>query len=153
MSLDRWAFVCALAGVSIATILAVGLSGAAAAAVQVQNAWSRPAPAGATGVGFMLLTNPGGPADTLVTVTSPVSRAVEIHRSSLTGGMAMMERLARVPAPADATVAFAPGGYHLMFLSLDRALKVGDRFTATLGFANGARLKVRFVVTLSAPSS
>jgi hypothetical protein len=53
--------------------------------------------------------------------------------------------------PAQGTVTFAPGGYHLMFTGLKRALAIGDRLPATLTFASGARVKTTFVVGLAPP--
>lgn len=127
------------------------LAGGAGAAPVVTSAWSRPATSGATGVGFMTLRNPGRTADALVAVESPIAARIEIHRSSVKAGMAMMEMSPRVPLPVGGAVTFAPGGYHLMFLNLTRPLKLGDRLPATLVFASGARIKVRFGVALSAP--
>lgn len=121
------------------------------AAPAVTGAWSRPATAGSTGVGFMILRNPDRVADALVAIESPAAARVEIHRSSLSGGMAMMEMAPRVPLPIGGVVAFSPGGYHLMFLKLNRPLKRGDRLPATLVFASGARIKVHFGVALAAP--
>ena len=117
----------------------------------VSGAWSRPATLGGTGVGFMTLRNAGRKADALVAVESPIASRIEIHRSSVKGGMAMMEMSSRVPLPVGGVVTFAPAGYHLMFLKLTRPLKLGDRVPATLVFASGARIKVRFGVALSAP--
>ena len=99
----------------------------------------------------MTLRNPDRTADALVAVESPLAARVEIHRSSLSGGMAMMQMSPHVPLPVGGGVTFAPGGYHLMFLNLSRPLKLGDRLPATLVFASGARIKVRFGVALAAP--
>lgn len=130
--------------------LALGLS-AAAAAPTVSGAWSRPAAAGATGVGFMVVSNPTPRPDTLISVTSPAARSVAAHRSSLSNGMAMMEPAPRVAVPAGGAVRFAPGGYHLMFTGLTRALKAGDSVPAVLTFASGASVKVRFIVAVLPP--
>ena len=107
--------------------------------------------AGMTGVGFMVVSNSGSTPDTLVGVSSPVARKVEVHRSSMAGGMAMMEPAPLVSLPAGGVVRFAPGGYHLMFLGLTRTLKLGDSVPATLTFASGAQVKARFSVALSPP--
>jgi copper(I)-binding protein len=125
---------------------------AAQAAPQIQQAWSRPTAAGTTGAGFMTLTNPGAAADALISAASPLARGVEIHRSSVAGGVASMQRVARVPIPPGGSVIFAPGGHHLMFLGLTRALKPGDRLPATLVFASGAKLQATFVVGVAPPA-
>ena len=142
--LGRWA------ASGLAFCLALGAS-AAAAAPAISGAWSRPAAAGMTGVGFMVVSNSGSTSDALVGVSSPLARKVEIHRSSIAGGMAMMEPAPRVAMPARGVVRFAPGGYHLMFLGLTRTLKLGDSVPATLTFASGAQVRARFSVALSSP--
>ena len=123
----------------------------ALAAPQVSSAWSRPAAAGTTGAGFMMLTNPGKAPDALVAVESPAARSVEIHRSVMSGGVSSMRKQARVPLAPGGSGLFAPGGYHLMFMGLKTALKSGDQAPATLIFESGARVKANFEVRVSAP--
>jgi copper(I)-binding protein len=130
----------------------VALASAAQAAPTVQSAWSRPAAQGTIGAGFMTLANPGAKPDALVAVESPGAPQVQIHQSSMSGGMASMKAVASVPVPAGGRVTFAPGGYHLMFMGLTKAQKIGDRLPATLVFASGARVKVSFLVSLTPPA-
>jgi copper(I)-binding protein len=123
-------------------------------ALEVDQPWSRPAAAGMTGAGFMTLTNRGKVADALVSVESPAARKVEIHRSAMTNGVMSMQRQERVSLPPGRSLAFAPGGHHLMLIGLVRPLKAGDRAPATLVFASGARIKVEFAVgTGAAPAT
>ena len=135
----------------IAAALALSLATAAHAAPQVKAAWSRPAAQGTTGAGFMTLVNPGPKGDALVSVASPLAREVQVHQSMVHDGVAMMMAAPQVPVPAGGSVTFAPGGYHLMFLNLTKALKVGDTLPATLTFASGAKVKASFVVGLAPP--
>jgi len=123
----------------------------AAAAPQVSATWSRPAAAGTTGAGFLTLANPGRAPDALVAVESPWARSVEIHRSMMNGGVSSMQKQPRVALAAGGKVLFAPGGYHLMFLGLKRALKTGDRLPATLVFASGAKVATDFEVRVGPP--
>jgi copper(I)-binding protein len=69
-----------------------------------------------------------------------------MHASSMAGGVMSMARQERVALPAGKRVAFAPGGYHLMFIRLSRTVKAGDSIPATLTFASGATLKATFAV-------
>lgn len=131
---------------------ASAIASSAWAAPAVQGAWSRPAAQGGVGVGFMTLANSTGKPDALVAVESAAAREVQIHQSSVSGGMASMRAVTTVPTPAGARVIFGPGGYHLMFLGLKRAQKTGDTLPATLVFASGARVKAAFAVGLSAPA-
>jgi periplasmic copper chaperone A len=131
--------------------MALGAASPALAAPQVQAAWSRPAAQGTTGAGFMTLANPDAKPDALVAVETPMAREVQIHQSSMRGGIASMAKAARVPVPAGGRVTFAPGGYHLMLMGLTKPLKAGDTVPVTLTFASGAKVKASFVVGLGPP--
>ena len=132
---------------------ALSLTTAAHAAPKVEAAWTRPAPQGQTGAGFMTLKNPDAKADTLVSIQSPLAGEVQIHQSSMAGGMASMKQLKTLPVPAGGAVTFAPGGYHLMFLKLTKAVKMGDAVPATLVFASGAKVKATFVAGMGPPAA
>lgn len=136
----------------VAALAALSIAGAAQAAPTVQTAWSRPAAQGTTGAGFMTLVNPDAKADALVAVQTPWARETQIHQTSMSGGMASMKRLDRAPLAPGAKMVFAPGGHHLMFMGLTRALKTGDAMPVTLIFASGARVKATFVVGMGPPA-
>ena len=125
---------------------------AATFAIEAQQPWSRPAAAGGTGAGYLVLVNKG-PADALVGVESPIAQKVEMHAADMSGGVMRMKAEGRVALPAGGRVTFAPGGRHLMLVGLKKPLKRGERAPATLRFASGARLKVEFVVTPTPPTA
>lgn len=118
----------------------------AATAVEVVQPWSRPAVAGATGVGYMTLVNHGRAAIALAKVESPLARKVEVHLSKMEGGVMRMTPAPAVTIPPGGTVRFAPGGYHLMFVGLTKNLMPGDHLPATLSFSDGRTTQVSFVV-------
>ena len=130
---------------ALALTLAVASSAQAAAPLAVSGAWSRPAVAGTNGVGYLVVTNAGKP-DVLVKVESPAAARVEMHSSSMAGGVMRMRQEDRVPVPAGGSVAFAPGGYHLMLIGLTKTMKAGDKVPATLTFASGAKVQTAFAV-------
>jgi copper(I)-binding protein len=137
--------------VAAALIFAFALPAAAReGGLEVKQAWSRPAAAGANGVGYLTLIN-HGKADALIGVESPVAQKVEMHASSMAGGVMKMSREDRVPVPAGGQVSFAPNGRHLMLVGLKQALHAGDHVAATLRFASGATLKVDLPVGAGAP--
>jgi copper(I)-binding protein len=138
---------------ALAAVAALTLATAAQAAPKVEAAWTRPAPQGQTGAGFMILKNPDAKADALVSVQSPLAGEVQIHQSSMAGGMASMKQLKTLPLPAGGAVTFAPGGYHLMFLKLSKAVKMGDTIPATLTFSSGAKVKASFVAGMGPPAA
>ncbi|MBS0332539.1 MAG: copper chaperone PCu(A)C [Proteobacteria bacterium] len=131
-----------------AMVLSAGsVAMAKAPAIEVVRPWSRPAVAGTTGIGYMTLVNHGHAADALEKVESPIAARVEMHASTMAGGVMTMERKDRVPVPAGGETTFGPGAYHLMLIGLTRTLKPGDEAPATLTFASGARVKVKFLVS------
>lgn len=142
-------------------ILAAALMGATAAQaavyrvglLEVSQPWSRPAAAGTNGAGYFTVTNRGKAADALVSAATPAAARVEIHASTMTGGMMKMQKLARLDIPAGKTVTFGPGAYHLMLIGLKTPLKAGDKVPATLVFASGAKISVSFEVRIGAPGA
>jgi len=141
------------------TALAILAAAPAAAAtyrlggLEAAQPWSRPAAAGMNGAGYLTLSNRGKAAETLTAVETPAAARVEVHRSSMAGGVMSMRPQPATPIPPGQTVTFAPGGLHLMLLGLKQPLKAGDSFPATLVFASGARMKVTFKVAVAAPAA
>lgn len=122
--------------------------------LMVAQGWCRPAAAGMTGGGFLTLMNHGAGPATLVSVESAVARKVEIHKTSLAGGVASMERVeAGLVVPAGGSVRFAPGGHHLMLIGLSRTLKAGEKVPVTLVFADGRRVEAELSVQAAAPQA
>jgi copper(I)-binding protein len=127
--------------------LSVQAAGNAAGNIEVLSPWSRPAVAGTTAIGYMVLVNHGRAADALERVESPIAARVEMHSSAMAGEVMSMRKEDRAPIPARGRTVFGPGAYHLMFIGLTRTLKAGESAPATLTFASGAKVKVRFTVS------
>ena len=64
--------------------------------------------------------NNGAAVQLLKTVQSPACGMLMLHRSANVGGMESMMMVESMDVPAGGTIAFAPGGYHLMCTSPDR---------------------------------
>jgi copper(I)-binding protein len=122
-------------------------------ALTIRQPWSRPAQAGMNGVGFMTIVNAGKTPVTLQRMEAPVAASVEIHQSAMVGGVMTMRELDKgVVIPAGGQIAFAPGGYHFMILSLKTAQGVGQKVPVTLVFDNGRKVQVELAVQLTPPS-
>lgn len=113
-------------------VLAVPVAaGEVESSVKVANAWVRaPAPGQKTAGAYVELTS--GRDAALVAAGSPAAARVEMHSSSVEGGVMRMRALSRVDLPAGQTVRLAPGGNHLMLVDLKRPLKPGDIVALTL---------------------
>jgi periplasmic copper chaperone A len=80
----------------------------------------------------------GGPKDaTLISVTSPVAIRAEMHESMNHGGLMSMEPLKTVKVPAGGTVAFAPGGRHVMLYFVNPGVKPGWTMDLRYSFSDG----------------
>src|SRR5687767_1644133 len=88
-------------------------AGEAERSVKVANAWVRaPAPGQKTAGAYVELTSDRDAA--LVGAGSPAAARVEMHSSSVEGGVMRMRALPRIELPAGRTVKLAPGAIHLM---------------------------------------
>jgi copper(I)-binding protein len=125
-------------------------SGAASASVApagptVSDAWVRP-PMGPDrpAAGYMTITDPGGEADALVSVSSPIATSVEIHETTAdASGMMAMHPIERIDIPAGGSAKLEPGGYHLMLMGVTKMPAVGETVELTLTFEKAGDVVVQ----------
>ncbi len=98
------------------------LTAEADATLQINKAWSRATPPGAqAGVVYMTIENTGAEADTLQSVSTPLSANAMIHESVMKNGVMTMSHMMALPIPAKGSVLLAPGGLHVMLMGLTAA--------------------------------
>ncbi|MGH6827712.1 MAG: copper chaperone PCu(A)C [Rhizomicrobium sp.] len=132
---------------TIVALLASALAGPAfAAPLLLEDGWIRAMPSGIPSGGYFTLRNETSRPVTLVGVASPACGRVMLHRSQMTGGMASMQAVSEVEAPAHGVLRFAPGGYHLMCTGARPFLKPGATVPVTLIFKDGEKLTANFAV-------
>jgi hypothetical protein len=86
----------------------------------------------------------GGPKDmTLTGVSTPAAARSEMHESMSTGGMMSMTPVKLVAVRAGSSVAFAPGGKHIMLFGLKPDVKAGGTIALKLTFANGQSVETQ----------
>ena len=144
--------VTALLLLTLVALAAAGCSGSAAASatadtaggqLTIKDVWARAAVAGADTAVYFTIVNGRSAADTLTGVTADVAQSAGLHQTTTdTSGMTGMQMLPTVPIPGGGTVAFAPGGYHVMLTSLKKALNAGDSVQLTLTFQNAGTVNV-----------
>jgi copper(I)-binding protein len=117
--------------VIFAGVLAACLA-AGSGELQVNDIWARPGLAGGNGGVFFVIDNPGA-ADLLLSASSDVADAVELHKTVMQGDNMQMIQQMNVPVPTGETV-FKPGDLHVMLIGLKNDLKAGDTFSVTLNF-------------------
>ena len=99
-----------------------------------------------SGAGYMAVTNNGDMADRIIRAEADFPR-VMLHESTIADGVATMTHLEGVEIPAGATVAFEPGGKHVMFMGLDGdPFEIGEEINVKLVFEKAGELDVVFKV-------
>lgn len=80
--------------------------------------------------------NPLQQADTLLSVSSPVSDLVQVHESYQTDDGLMGMREIKLPVlSADEQMLFEQGGLHIMLMNLDTSLAAGDSVKIVMNWA------------------
>jgi hypothetical protein len=137
----------ALAVVLAASATTVHAHDFTSGALTIGHPWAR-ATVGTSrpGGAYLTITNKGTAADRLTGAESPVAERVELHRSSVEGGMMRMTPVDAVEVPAGGKVVFAPAGFHLMLIGLKQPLVAGSKVPLTLVFEKAGRITVEVAV-------
>ncbi len=99
-----------------------------------------------TGGAFMVIENAGASDDKLVAARSDVARKVEIHAHIMEDGVAKMRQVESVPVPAHGEAMLERGGYHVMFMGIEKPFEQGAHFPLTLVFEKAGEVTVDAVV-------
>ena len=110
--------------------------------IQIENAWARATAPGqdAAGVDMSIISKQ---AATLVGVSSPASKSVELHSMTHENGMMKMREVKFIELPAGKRVNLGESGYHLMLSGLRTPLKAGDSVLLTLSIKVGNKPVVK----------
>jgi periplasmic copper chaperone A len=96
--------------------------------------------------GYLTIINNGTENDRLTGVQADFPR-VELHTTEEQDGVARMVHLESIDLPAGGTVAFEPGGYHVMFMGLGGdPFEPGEKIPARLVFEKAGEVEVVFNV-------
>ena len=134
--------------VAIALISAISFASPALAhsvtigTLSLSDLWTRATPPKApTAAGYLTITNIGSEADKLIAASSPLAEAGGLHMMEVKDGvMSMHPATGGIEVPAGGSVTLAPGGFHIMFVTLKEALKEGEKMPVTLTFEKAGRL-------------
>jgi len=94
-----------------------------------------PFPGRDTAAGYFEITNHGSKADRLISATSPISGAIEIHNHIEEDGVMKMRQVKGVELLPGETVVFKPGSFHLMMFNTTLAEGQKD-VSVTLNYEN-----------------
>lgn len=116
--------------------------GASPGSVTVVGAWSRAtAPGASVGVVYFEIHNSGA-ADQLIAIETPLAQRVEMHSTTMVGGVMQMRPTPVVDVPTGGRIQFSPGGLHAMLIDLKQPLKEGERVPLTLVFRHSGGVHV-----------
>jgi copper(I)-binding protein len=96
--------------------------------------------------GYFVITSHASVPLRLTGATSPAFGDVMMHRSVEEAGVERMVHVDGVDLAPGQSLAFAPGGYHLMLMDRKQELHAGEEVPVTLRFSDGQTLAVHFQV-------
>ncbi len=122
--------------------------------LEISDVWARKTRRTTSAAVYMRIHNATDKPDVILEATTPRASMTTLHMSSETDGIMRMEMQDTVALPAGETIAFEPGGLHIMLMGLDQPLKEGDVFPITLTLEQAGDVTVYVEVTgLSGPSA
>lgn len=125
----------------------VALSAVVRADIHVSDAWLRESiPGQRNTAGYLQLHNSGARPRQLIAVESDFAEKAELHTQQLAEGMMKMRKLSSIDIAAHGRAELVPGGQHIMFFQLHRALGSQENWPLTLIFADGERIAVDLAV-------
>ena len=127
-------------------LLAPFLAAAQAGPLVVQNAWMRKAPGADSAAVYLVLRNAGVKTVVVNGVRSPVATHVMIHETSTTEGQSHMRAYDRLVIPPGKSVAFEPGGLHIMLSGFTSSVTVGQTVPLVLQLSDGSTVAAAAVV-------
>lgn len=123
---------------SLAPLLAVA---AEPAALTLEGAWVRALPPGQPNTAaYLTATNRGAAAVTIVGASAAIAASTEIHTTREVDGLQRMEQVAQLQLAPGQSLAFAPGGTHLMLMGLAQMPAPGEQVRLCLELAGGAQV-------------
>lgn len=104
-------------------------------------------PTGPNAALYFTVENHADGADVLESVATEVATSVEVHETVAgdDGTMGMRPVDAPLEVPADGSLMFEPGGFHLMLVDVER-LDVGDEIEVTLTWQNAGEMTIDAMV-------
>jgi periplasmic copper chaperone A len=113
---------------------------AAPASVMVSDCWVRALPGDLPSGGYFSVMNMSDKAVDLTGVKTDAFGMAMLHQTQRNGSTSTMVMVDKATVPANGTLTFAPGGYHVMLENASQPLKVGTSIAMTFSFSNGEKV-------------
>ena len=109
--------------------------------------WAKASKKGTMSAAFGTLKNTTGKPIRVVAAMSPASTVLQLHEVVMKdGSMVMQQKNGGFVIPAGGTLELKPGGNHIMFMDLTKALTAGKTVPVTLITADGGMVTVKPLV-------
>ncbi|MEO7247693.1 MAG: copper chaperone PCu(A)C [Novosphingobium sp.] len=105
-----------------------------------------PIVSGGPGAAYFTVNNGTDAPISIVTVEVAASDMAMMHETLQTGGHSAMQMLGKVDVPAHQSVAFAPGGKHVMVTGMSPNLKANTMTYLTLTYGDGDKSRTELPV-------
>ncbi|MBB2984550.1 hypothetical protein FHX57_006353 [Paraburkholderia tropica] len=115
-------------------------------AMMVSDCWIRSMPGDTPSGGYFKLMNMSDKSIDLVGVTTEAFGMSMLHQTQSSGSTSKMVMVDKAAVPANGTLAFAPGGYHVMFEHAKKPLVVGSTIPVTFKFSDGESVDAQCAV-------
>ncbi|WP_434667165.1 copper chaperone PCu(A)C [Paraburkholderia sp. A3BS-1L] len=119
---------------------------ASSGSMMVSDCWIRSMPGDTPSGGYFKLMNMSDKPVDLVGVGTDAFGMSMLHQTQSSGSTSKMVMVDKATVPANGTLAFAPGGYHVMFEKATKPLTVGSSILATFKFGDGERVEAQCAV-------
>ena len=88
----------------------------------------------------------------MIKASSPKAKSVMIHETQRMGNMTHMKHHSNgTKIPANNSVLFQPGSFHIMLSSIDKNLKIGDKILINLVFQNHENISIEPILKIKPP--
>jgi periplasmic copper chaperone A len=113
--------------------------------LEIDRPWLRVTIPGRPAAGYVIVTNKGK-ADRITAVSSPLAGRIEIHTTTMKGGIMRMRPVKQIDVPENGRVEFKTGGPHLMVLGVKQSFKSGDNLPITVVFEKAGAIEIKFTI-------
>ena len=121
------------------------------AEIIVDNEWARLTPNG-MGAVYFEIKNTNIEDDFLIQASSPDAKSVMLHETQRMGNMTHMKHHANgTKIPANSSILFEPGSFHIMLSQIDKNIELGDKILINLNFQNHDDISIEPILKIRPP--
>ncbi|WP_233864367.1 copper chaperone PCu(A)C [Paraburkholderia adhaesiva] len=118
--------------------------------MMVSDCWIRSMPGDTPSGGYFKLMNMSDKPINLESVGTDAFGMSMLHQTQISGNTSKMAPIDKATVAANSTLAFAPGGYHVMFEKAKKPLTVGSTIPVTFNFSDGEKIVAQCAVKSAA---